>query len=86
MDVFHLLIKLIEHFGLIVAGCFILMRFGAFRKISGKGPMVRHFNRSFSPFNPKKLPFNGLPLLFQEFTLHFNELCVLNFCMYRKTP
>ena len=86
MDVFHLLIKLIEHFGLIVAGCFILMRFGAFRKISGKGPMVRHFNLSFSPFNPKKLPFNELPLLFQEFTLHFNELCVLKFCMYRKTP
>ena len=33
MDVFQLLIKLIEHFGLIVAGCFILMRFSGFRKI-----------------------------------------------------
>jgi two-component system, LytTR family, sensor kinase len=33
MGVFQLLIELIEHFGLIVAGCFILMRFGAFRKI-----------------------------------------------------
>lgn len=33
MGVFQLLIKLIEYFGLIVAGCFILMRFGAFRKI-----------------------------------------------------
>jgi hypothetical protein len=76
MGVFQLLVKLIEHFGLIVAGCFILMRFGAFRKISGKGPMDRHFKRSFSPFSPKKLHFNELPLLFQEFTLHFNVLCV----------
>ena len=33
MSVFQLLIKLIEHFGLIVAGCFILMRFSGFRKI-----------------------------------------------------
>ena len=33
MSVFQLLIKLIEHFGLIMAGCFILLRFGAFRKI-----------------------------------------------------
>ena len=33
MSVFQLFIKLIEHFGLIVAGCFILMRFTAFRKI-----------------------------------------------------
>ncbi|MCD6298062.1 MAG: sensor histidine kinase [Deltaproteobacteria bacterium] len=33
MGVFQLLIRLIEHFGLIVAGCFILMRLGAFRKI-----------------------------------------------------
>jgi len=33
MGVFQLLIKLIEHFGLIVAGCFVLMRLGAFTKI-----------------------------------------------------
>ena len=33
MSIFELLITLIERFGLIVAGCFILMHFSAFRKI-----------------------------------------------------